>query len=620
MNARRSGAITAGATRSPLVWLGALVTLYLGFPILAFVVRFATGPVRGFRTPGLFPALRVSIEGATIALAMVTVLGVPLAFVLARSRGRVAAIVSLVVHIPLALPPLMSGILLVYVVGPYTFLGRLFGGRLTDSLTGVVLAMTFCCAPFLIIAAKASFASLDQGLLDVATTLGHGDVARFLRVAVPVAGDGIRAGMLLAWLRAFGEYGAVIILAYNPASLPVYTYNQFGGVGLSTTLAPTALALAVAVVVVVASRVSLPSIRTARPPTSRAPAATPTRPVGFAIDHRRGSFHLRCEHLTSAGHLAVLGPSGSGKSTLLRCLAGLDGESPGRVWFGGEEVTSTPVRERRVGYVAQNFTLFPHLTVWRHLLFPVNADPSTASYWLERLRLTDLADRLPGQLSGGQRQRVALAQALCNSPDVLLLDEPFSALDIPVRLELRRELRQMQRETGLATVIVTHDPEEAAFLADELVVVAEGRALQTGSSREVFTRPASPEVARLLGTANVHRAKVVAKGVLDADGVTLSTGDITSTVGAEVLWSFEPMDALVVASDDGGFAAVSLMATLSDVVDLAETTEYFATLDNGLELRCRSRGLPVLRAGDRCSIEIEAGAIRVWSAADTAQD
>ena len=606
----RSGA--AAAARSPLAWLGGLVTLYLGLPLAAFALRLAKGPVRGFNTPGLFPALRVSLLGATISLGLVTLLGVPLAFVLARSRGRIAGVVSMIVHVPLALPPLMSGIVLVYLVGPYTVLGRLFGGRLTNSLTGVVLAMSFCAAPFLIVAARAAFAALDQNLLDVAATLGHGEVARFVRVAVPVAGTGIRAGMLLAWLRAFGEYGAVIILAYNPASLPVYTYNQFGGVGLTTTLAPTALALAVAGVAVALSRVSLPGWRSAAPTTPRVPGPTPTQPVGFDVDHQLGTFHLRLEHAPAARHLAVLGPSGSGKSALLRCLAGLEGERPGRVWFGAREVTTTPVERRRVGYVAQGFTLFPHLTVWRHLLFPVGADPATASYWLERFQLGDLAERRPAQLSGGQRQRVALAQALCASPDVLLLDEPFSALDAPVRLELRRELRRTQRETGLATILVTHDPEEAAFLADDVEVIAEGRVLQAGPSREVFLRPVSPAVARLLGTANVHRARVAAPGVLDADGVALSALGADLPVGTPVIWSVEPADVAVV---DAAGASGSLPATLGDVVDLAGTTEYFATLANGLEVRARSRQPATLSPGESCGLVIPADAVRVWAAA-----
>ena len=136
--------MTASRTvKSPVVWLGGVIVVYLGYPLAAFAVRFVTSPQRGFHVPGLFPALWVSVIGATISLALATLFGVPLAFLLARSRGRLMALVGLVVQIPLALPPLMSGIVLVYIVGPYTFLGRLFGEHLTDSMVGVVIAMTF---------------------------------------------------------------------------------------------------------------------------------------------------------------------------------------------------------------------------------------------------------------------------------------------------------------------------------------------------------------------------------------------------------------------------------------------------------------------------------------------
>ena len=335
--------------KSPLTWLGGILVVYLGYPIAGFVVRLVTSPQRGFHAPGLFAALWVSVAGATISLALVTLCGVPLAYVLARSKGRVAAVVGVLVQIPLALPPLMSGIVLVYLIGPYTFLGQLFGEHLTDSMVGVVIAMSFVSSPFLIVAARAAFSGVDQGLLDVARTLGYSDVSQFLRVAVPSAGHGIRAGMLLTWLRAFGEYGAVVILAYNPASLPIYTYNQFSGRGLPTTLAPTALALVVAVVVVLVSRVSvrLPSSRPAIVSRPTTPAPIATQPVRFDLDHRLGTFHLRVTHESRVNHLAVLGPSGSGKSALLRCLAGLYGSSPGPVWYGDQLVSDVPVRATR---------------------------------------------------------------------------------------------------------------------------------------------------------------------------------------------------------------------------------------------------------------------------------
>lgn len=611
----------AGALKSPLTWLAGLIVLYLGYPLAAFAVRLVTSPQRGFHAPGLFPALWVSVCGATISLALVTLLGVPLAYRLARSNGRVASVIGVIVMIPLALPPLMSGIVLVYLVGPYTFLGQLSGERLTDSMIGVVIAMTFVSAPFLIVAARAAFAGVDQGLLDVAKTLGHSDLSNFLQVAVPGAGPGIRAGMLLTWLRAFGEYGAVVILAYNPASLPIYTYNQFSGRGLPTTLAPTAFALAVAVVVVVISRVKLraPHRRPTIDAVPRTPARVVSAPVRFEIDHHLGTFHLSLRREARSAHLGVLGPSGSGKSALLRCLAGLYGPGPGPVWYGEESVQYLPVEQRVVGYVAQGFSLFPHLTVWRHLMFAEGVTPELAQYWIDHLGLRGLESRLPSQLSGGQRQRVGLAQVLCRSPRVLLLDEPFSALDLPVRMELRRELRTLQLETGLATVLVTHDPDEAAYLSDELMVISEGALLQSGTSRSVFTRPLSPEVARLIGVENFNHATLTSSTSMTYVDASLAIPRTDLAPGTEVLWSISP-ERVVIFGADSPTPMTSpswLYGTLRDVADTGRAYDLVLVCGNGAVLRSRTRDAVGVEIGGRCRIELDTEAISLWPA-DTA--
>ncbi len=600
--------------RRPLVLLGGLLVAYLAVPLGAFVVRLIDSPQRGFHQAGLFPALWVSVSGATISLALMTLFGVPLAYALARSRSRWATVVGVVVQIPLAMPPLMSGIILIYVVGPYTFLGRLFDRRLTNSMAGVVIAMTFVAAPFLVVAARSAFAALDQGLFDVAATLGHGEVRRFWHVAVPAASGGVRAGMVLSWLRAFGEYGAVVVLAYNPASLPIYTYNQFSGVGLPTTLAPTALAIAVAVAVVLLGRARAPRRHHVRPTNPPTPAPATSAPVRFAVDHRLGDFHLALTREAPARHLAVLGPSGAGKSALLRCLAGLNGAAPGDLVVGVASLRDVRAEDRHVGYVAQGFSLFPHLTVWQQLLFPRGATPELAAYWLEHLRLAGLEDRLPGEISGGQRQRVALAQTLCGSPRVLLLDEPFSALDVPIRLELRRELRRLQRETGLATVLVTHDPEEAAFLAEDIVVLSGGRELQSGPSREVFTRPASLEVARLLGVANLHHASVVAAGVLDVAGERLGVEDQGLAEGARVAWSVRPERlGVVTPSEVRARPDVSaLRGRLSDLADVGTALDLFVTVGADVELQVRVAGPVELSVGDECAVLVPADAVSLW--------
>jgi ABC-type sulfate/molybdate transport systems ATPase subunit/ABC-type molybdate transport system permease subunit len=505
----------------------------------------------------------------------------------------------------------MSGILLIYLVGPYTYLGRLFNGHLTNSLVGVVLAQTFCAAPFLIVVARSAFATIDPAMLDVAATLGHSEFSRFRRVALPVAAPGIRAGMLLAWLRAFGEYGAVIVLAYHPFSLPIYTYNQFSGAGLPTTMAPTALALGVAVVAVALSRVRIGrnSKKAILLPEPALPVTTTTSPVSFDIDYHVGTFHLELAHQSTGTHLAILGPSGSGKSVLLRSLAGLYGSSPGSVRYGNVQVSDVPAEERRVGYVAQGFGLYPHLTVWQHLLFAVGATPPTASYWLTHLRLEGLQDRYPSQLSGGQRQRVGLAQALCRSPDLLLLDEPFSALDAPVRKELRRELRRLQQDTGLATVLVTHDPEEAAYLADEVIVISDGASVQSGTTRHIFTRPVSSEAALLLGIPNVHRARVASAGLINADGALIVVDTEGMPADTAVLWSIRPERVSLVQS--GGLAG-----TFTDIADIGTSVDLFISIGPTIEIQARTSDQIEYHTGDSCHVNLPPDAISVW--ADTA--
>jgi sulfate transport system ATP-binding protein len=219
-----------------------------------------------------------------------------------------------------------------------------------------------------------------------------------------------------------------------------------------------------------------------------------------------------------AGELvALLGPSGSGKTTLLRLIAGLDYPDAGSIRFSGEDATARRARERGVGFVFQHYALFRHMSVFENVAFGLRVRPKPQrpgpaeirERVLELLRLVQLdvlADRLPSQLSGGQRQRVALARALAVEPRVLLLDEPFGALDARVRKELRRWLRNLHDELGLTSVFVTHDQEEALELADRVVVMDHGRIEQVGSPDEVYDRPATPAVYEFLGEVNrLHR-------------------------------------------------------------------------------------------------------------------
>jgi sulfate transport system ATP-binding protein len=235
--------------------------------------------------------------------------------------------------------------------------------------------------------------------------------------------------------------------------------------------------------------------------------------VGFNALHEV-SLDIRSGEL-----IALLGPSGSGKTTLLRLIAGLDFPSSGQIFFGEEDASRKSVGERNVGFVFQHYALFRHMTVADNVAFGLKIRPAAtrpprgeikrrALELLDLVQLSGLAHRYPSQLSGGQRQRVALARALAIEPRVLLLDEPFGALDAQVRRELRRWLREIHDATGHTTVFVTHDQEEALELADRVVVMSQGRIEQVGTADQVYDNPVSPFVYGFIGDSSTLPVRV----------------------------------------------------------------------------------------------------------------
>ncbi len=228
--------------------------------------------------------------------------------------------------------------------------------------------------------------------------------------------------------------------------------------------------------------------------------------------------------------VALLGPSGSGKTTILRMIAGLEYPDGGKILFGDKDATNIPVRDRGVGFVFQNYALFPHMTVAENIGFgmevsrtrrrPKSDLDKRVAELLSLMRLDGLGGRFPGQISGGQRQRVALARALAVDPAVLLLDEPFGALDANVRRDLRRWLREIHDELHITTLFVTHDQEEALDLADRVVILSEGRIIQEGTPEAVSRRPNSRFVMTFLGDTNRLPA-TVRDGVADVRGLAV---------------------------------------------------------------------------------------------------
>ncbi len=284
--------------------------------------------------------------------------------------------------------------------------------------------------------------------------------------------------------------------------------------------------------------------------------------------------------------LALLGPSGSGKTTLLRLLAGLDTPDSGEISFEGEDFLRLNARDRRIGMVFQSYALFRHMTVAQNIAFGLNVRPASerpskaeikakVESLLQLVQLEDFGKRYPSQLSGGQRQRVALARALAISPRLLLLDEPFGALDALVRKDLRRWLRRIHDETGVTTVFVTHDQEEALDLADRVVVLKDGEIEQIGEPLELYRQPKTAFVFDFLGHANQ------AQGTLQRGNVQFDGFSVPATATApdgQVTARFRPFESHV-SKTGPGFAGKVLSvlpagSSLRLEVALADGTVY----------------------------------------------
>lgn len=295
--------------------------------------------------------------------------------------------------------------------------------------------------------------------------------------------------------------------------------------------------------------------------------------------------------------VALLGPSGSGKTTILRMVAGLEYADGGAIYFGDQDATDIPVRDRGVGFVFQHYALFPHMTVADNIAFGMKvskvkrdraAIDQRVTDLLRLVRLEGLGDRFPAQISGGQRQRVALARALAVDPKVLLLDEPFGALDANVRRDLRRWLREIHSELGITTLFVTHDQEEALDLADRVVILKDGQIVQRGTPQEVCRDPKSAFVMKFLGDANVIAAEV-RDGRAHVGGLSIDAADVAD--GRGELYA-RPSD--IDWSEEGP----GIAAEITRVLDRADGRRVLATTGAGEALEFDVEPERVVKAGD----------------------
>ncbi|MGD9668861.1 MAG: sulfate/molybdate ABC transporter ATP-binding protein [Hyphomicrobiaceae bacterium] len=306
--------------------------------------------------------------------------------------------------------------------------------------------------------------------------------------------------------------------------------------------------------------------------------------------------------------VALLGPSGCGKTTLLRIIAGLDFADQGRIILDGEDASATHVGERQVGFVFQHYALFRHMTVFENVAFGLrvkreNRRPESeirrkVGELLELVQLAWLSDRYPSQLSGGQRQRIALARALAVGPRVLLLDEPFGALDAKVRKELRRWLRRLHDELHITSIFVTHDQDEALELADRLVLMNRGKVEQVGTVREVYTNPATPFVCSFLGSVNEFRGQIDGGNIRIGDDLLPGLGQGHEN-GKPVLAFARPHELEIVAEQSD--PAVGVPAKVHRILEVGAVARVELVAPNQVEAGHEPQHFEVELASERLS-------------------
>ncbi|MFD8546573.1 ABC transporter permease [Streptomyces sp. NPDC059649] len=547
-------------TRSPaaLAVPALLAVAFLLMPLLGILARTTWSDLGTHLTsPGVTEALGLSLLVSFWALGLSLLLGVPLAWLLARVSFPGKAVVRSLVLLPMVLPPTVGGVALLLGFGRRGLLGPwledTFGIVLPFHTSGAVVAATFVAMPFLIISLEGTLAGLRPSYEETAASLGASPARVFATVTLPMVAPGLAAGAALTWARALGEFGATITFAGNlpgtTQTLPLQVYLLLQDAPeAATSVSLLLLVIAMAVLICLRGRWTgaTPAGRT--PPTVPAPDETEppgtddggltdvTGRQGVAVtvaEQHANRWPLHAEvtggtELTldaGAGTtIAVVGPNGAGKTTLLRALLGLTPRAHATLRLGATDVTALPPHRRGVAWVPQDGALFPHLSALSNTAYGLRAHgvPRTearraAQEWLDRLGVGHLAHRRPAQLSGGQAQRVALARALAARPRLLLLDEPLAALDQTTRAHVRHALRRHLAGFGGVCLIVTHDPVEAVSLADRVLVLDDGRALQDAPPAEVTRHPRSPWVARMLG-------RNAWPGTATGDGLALAGG------------------------------------------------------------------------------------------------
>jgi len=491
--------------------------------------------------------LWISLRIAAIATPIAVVLGTGAAYGLDRYRGPGRSLLDGLLLAPMVLPPTVLGFVLLLLLGRRSPLGALLerlGISVIFTWYAAVLTATIVALPLAYKTVASAIAQIDRNVQQAARTLGASEWLLLRRITLPLALPGLVAATSLAFARALGEFGATLMLAGNipgkTQTIPMAIYFAVEAGAFREAAVWTALVGAIALTGLALSNYRPPR-RRAPPetlPPARSPeippeiAARPSQPAGPQLElelvKSLPGFALNVAFAADRHPLGLLGASGAGKSLILRCTAGTATPDSGRIVLNGRVLFDSargidvPSRDRRVGVLFQNYALFPHLSAAENVAFGM---PQTLSRrqrrWraereLAAVQLQGMGDRLPGELSGGQQQRVALARVLASDPEVLLLDEPFSALDTHLHHFIERDLKLRLASFTGATILVTHNIEEAYRLCDRLLVMEQGTVAACDEKTAVMDRPETVSAARLTGCKNISRAFAIAPGVVRA--------------------------------------------------------------------------------------------------------
>lgn len=495
----------------------------------------------------------ISLKTASIATLITFFLGIIAARWMMGYRRIGKGLIDGILTSPLVLPPTVVGFLLLLLLGKNGLLGKILDQLNIDIIFtwyATVIAATVVAFPLMYKTALGAFKQIDPNLISCAKTLGASEWRVFWHIILPLAKPGLISGVLLSFARALGEFGATLMLAGSipgkTQTIPIAIFFAAEGGAMDQALVWVLLILAISLSVMIAVEYYSDDGWTTKKRKRRRgsvtkPSNLSPNPAFFSISqsnfapelivelHKHLSdFDLNISFNANKQPLGILGASGSGKSMTLRCIAGLEKPDRGRIilndrtLFDSERKINLPVSKRRIGLLFQNYALFPHLTVAQNIAFGLPKGSKLkikqeVKSCLEAIQLAGIGDRYPHELSGGQQQRVALARALASRPDILLLDEPFSALDTYLRDQLEKLLRVSLIDYSGVTLFVTHNLEEAYRVCSNLLVIDQGKIISKGTKQEIFEHPQSARAAQVTGCKNFSRAVMVSSGLIATD-------------------------------------------------------------------------------------------------------